>query len=107
MQFLRTILWVLLAVGIAIFATANWHDVMIDIGADLRMAIKLPLLLALTFFLGAVPTMLYYRARLWKMRRRIDQAQRALDAHPYTPAPPPTPAQPTRAAPPPEPDSPF
>ncbi|MCJ8190417.1 hypothetical protein [Sphingomicrobium aestuariivivum] len=106
MQFLRTIFWVLLAVGIAIFATANWHDVMIDIGGEMRMAIKLPLLLALTFLLGAVPTMLWYRGRLWKMKRRIDQAQRALDAHPHTPAPPVAPPQRT-SPPPPEPDSPF
>ncbi|MCJ7421863.1 hypothetical protein [Sphingomicrobium astaxanthinifaciens] len=105
MQFLRTLLWVLLAVGIAIFATANWHDVMVELGGDLRMAIKLPLLFALTFLAGAVPPILYYRARLWKLRRRIDQAQRALEAQPTTPTPPSAPARP--AAPPPEPDSPF
>lgn len=99
MRFLRTLLLILLAVGLVIFAMANWHDVMIDIGADLRMAIKLPLLLVLVFLAGLVPPILYYRAKMWKLNRRVEQAQRALDATPRTPPPPSRPA--------PEPNSPF
>jgi lipopolysaccharide assembly protein A len=103
MQFLKTIFWVILAVGIAIFATANWHDVMVDLWGDLRMAIKLPILLALVFGLGFLPTMFYYRARLWRLRRRLELTERNVAQAPVTPRPP---AAPQRT-PPPQSSSPF
>ncbi|WP_265570236.1 hypothetical protein [Sphingomicrobium nitratireducens] len=88
MQFLKTLFWVLLAVVIAIFATANWHDVMVDLWGDLRMAIKLPLLLAITFALGFVPTLLYYRTKVWSLNKRIGLTERNLAQSPLTPPPP-------------------
>ncbi|MBB3764152.1 hypothetical protein [Sphingomicrobium lutaoense] len=103
MQFLKTIFWVILAVAIAIFATANWHDVMVDLWGDLRMAIKLPILLGLVFAAGFLPTMFYYRARLWRLRRRLELTERNVVQAPMTPRPPSAP--PRESAP--QPSSPF
>jgi len=100
MQLLKTIFWVILAVIIAIFATANWHDVMVDLWGDLRMAIKLPVLLFLTFLLGFLPTLFYYRAKVWNLRRKVELSERNIAQAPVTPAPPRVPTQP-------QPPSPF
>ena len=80
MQFLKTLLWVLLAVFIALFASRNWFDVTVNLWGDLQADIKVPVLLGLMFLLGWLPTFLIYRARLWAMRRRLD----AKEAQPAT-----------------------
>jgi putative membrane protein len=72
MHFLKTLFWVLLAVFIALFASRNWSDVTLNLWSGLQADIKAPVLLALVFLLGWLPTFLIYRARLWAMRRRAD-----------------------------------
>lgn len=103
MQFLKTIFWVILAVLIAIFATANWKDVSLVLWSDLRLAVRLPVLLAVTFALGFVPTMLFYRARLWNLKKKLGLSERNLAQSPHTPPPPAAPPR-TPVA---EPKSPF
>lgn len=103
MQFLKTIFWVILAVAVAIFSTANWHDVMIDLWGDLRMAIKLPVLLGLVFAATFFPMLFYYRAKVWRLRRRLELTERNVAQAPLTPPPPSTPPK----APAPQPSSPF
>ena len=71
MQFLKTLFWVLLAVFIALFASRNWFDVTLSLWSDLQADIKVPVLLALVFLLGFLPTFLIYRAKLWAIRRRV------------------------------------
>jgi uncharacterized integral membrane protein len=71
MQFLKTLFWVLLAVLIALFASRNWFDVTVNLWGNLQADIKVPVLLALMFLLGWLPTFLLYRARVWALRRRI------------------------------------
>ncbi len=102
MNFLRTIMWVILAVVVAIFATANWHDVMLDLWGDLRMAIKLPVLLGITFAIGFLPTLFYYRAKVWRLRRQLALADRNAKMAPQTPPPPPVAAPKAK-----DPESPF
>ena len=95
MQFLKTLFWVLLAVFIALFASRNWFDVTLNLWGDLQADIKMPVLLGLLFLIGWLPTFLFYRARVWALRRRIE----AKDAQPATavePAAPPE-AEPTPA----------
>ena len=87
MQFLKTLFWVLLAVFIALFASRNWFDVTLSLWGDIRVDIKLPVLLAALFLLGFLPTLLVERARLWAMRRRIDAQERQQAAAVTTPAP--------------------
>ena len=84
MQFLKTLFWVLLAVFIALFASRNWFDVTLNLWGDLQADIKVPLLLAILFLLGFLPTFLIYRAKLWAIRRRVE----ANDAQPVAPVEP-------------------
>ena len=82
MQFLKTLLWVMIAVLVAIIASNNWRDVTIDLWSNLQADIKLPVLLATNFLAGLLPTWLVMRGKLWRLKRRI-----ALEVPPV-PAPP-------------------
>jgi len=76
MQFLKTLLWVLIAVLIALFASRNWSDVTLNLWGDIQADIKIPVLLLVVFLIGLLPTWLLMRARLWTLRRRIDAMER-------------------------------
>ncbi|WOK37115.1 lipopolysaccharide assembly protein LapA domain-containing protein [Sphingomonas sp. C3-2] len=78
MQFLRTIFWVILAVMAVIFAVGNWHAVTINLWGDVQVDSKLPVLLFGAFLLGLVPTLILYRATRWRLKRRLEIAERAL-----------------------------
>ena len=71
MQFLRTLLWVMIAVLIAIVAGNNWHDVTINLWSNLQADVKIPVLLLLVFLAGLLPTWLVLRAKLWRLQRRV------------------------------------
>ena len=76
MQFLKTLFWVLLAVFVSFFAGRNWTNVTLNMWGDIQVDIKIPVLLAVMFLLGFLPTFLIYRARLWTLRRRIEAQER-------------------------------
>jgi len=78
MNFLKTLFWVVLAVSLAIFANRNWTDVAITLWGNLQAAIKLPVLLALTFLIGFLPPYLILRGRLWRLNRRVLIAERSV-----------------------------
>ena len=90
MQFLKTLFWVLLAVFIALFASRNWFDVTLNLWGDIQVDIKIPVLLAVMFLLGFLPTFLIERARLWTLRRRVEAQERqqaaAVTSRPPVPA---------------------
>ena len=90
MNFLKTLFWVVLAVGLAIFATRNWNDVTISLWGSLQADVKLPVLLLLTFLVGFLPPFLILRGRLWSVRRKLALAERPAIA-PIPPPPPPAP----------------
>ena len=71
MQFLKTLLWVLIAVLVAIIASNNWRDVTVDLWSNLQADIKIPVLLAAVFLAGFLPTWLVMRGKLWRLKRRI------------------------------------
>ena len=71
MQFLRTLIWTVLAVFVAIFATRNWRDVTVDLWGPLAADIKLPLLMAIMLLIGWLPTWLVMRGKLWALRRKL------------------------------------
>lgn len=89
MQFLKTLLWVLIAVLVAIIASNNWRDVTVDLWSNLQADIKLPVLLLAVFLVGFLPTWLVMRGKSWRLKRRIAQEV------PAVPAPPPTTAEPS------------
>jgi putative membrane protein len=76
MQFLKTLLWVVVAVFLAILANRNWHDVTINLWGDIQADIKVPVLLIFTFLLGCLPTFLVLRARIWRLQQRLDSFER-------------------------------
>jgi lipopolysaccharide assembly protein A len=76
MQFLKTLLWVLIAVVVALFASRNWSDVTLNLWGDIQADIKMPVLLLIIFLLGLLPTWLIMRARIWSLRRRVEAMER-------------------------------
>jgi len=76
MQFLKTLLWVLIAVVIALFASRNWSDTTLNLWGDIQADIKLPVLLLVVFLLGFLPTWLILRAKLWSANRRVEAMER-------------------------------
>lgn len=71
MQVIRTVLWVLLAVTLVLFAVSNWVPVEVRIWGDLILETKLAALVILAFLAGLVPMWLVHRALRWRLNRRI------------------------------------
>jgi putative membrane protein len=87
MQFLKTLFWVIVAVVMVLFASANWQPVTLNLWGNLQADVKLPVLVLAAFLLGFLPTFLLYRAKLWSVQRRLDvQVQAHAVSHP-TPVP--------------------
>lgn len=76
MRFLKTLFWIVVAVAVTLFAARNWRDVTIDLWGDLQLDVKIPVLLAVVFLIGFVPTWLIYRARLWRLENKVRMPQR-------------------------------
>ncbi len=87
MQFLRTAFWVVIAVALAFFCMANYVPVTVRLWGDLVMETKLPVLLIGAFLLGALPFWVMARATRWRLKRRLDNTERALVAATAAPAP--------------------
>lgn len=87
MQFLKTLFWVVLTIILVLFAKANWTLVEVRLWGGLVADVRLPVLVFAAFFLGLVPTLILYRARLWSLRRRLDPVERTV-APPVSPATP-------------------
>jgi uncharacterized integral membrane protein len=89
MQFLKTLFWVVIAVFLAILASRNWHDVTMNLWGDIQADIKLPILIGIVFLIGWLPTYLVHRARLWRVKSRLDSFERQqAAARVIDPAPP-------------------
>ncbi|MCW3798545.1 hypothetical protein OMW55_12080 [Sphingomonas sp. BN140010] len=71
MQFLRTLFWVVVAAFLAIMARNNWSDVTLNLWGSLQLDIKIPLLIAIAFLLGLLPTLIILRGRIWTLKRRL------------------------------------
>ena len=80
MQFLRILLWVVIAVLVTILAGRNWHDVTVNLWGDIQADVKLPVLLAAAFLIGFLPPYLLLRAHRWRDRRRIEAIERQRSA---------------------------
>lgn len=71
MQFLKTLVIIMLVVVFIVFAYNNWQAVTVDLWGGLQLVTKLPVLLALTFLAGFLPLWAYHRTASWRMKRRI------------------------------------
>ena len=78
MQFVRTILWVLLLVGILAFSFGNL-DKQIDvrIWPGIVWDTRVPALVVVSFLFGLVPMWLYHRGVHWRQSRRISALETA------------------------------
>jgi lipopolysaccharide assembly protein A len=85
MQFLKTLLWVTLIVGLTVFAINNWVPVSVSLWGGLRLDTKLPALVILAF--GFFPLYIFHRASAWRMKRRILSLESAQRPVPYSPPP--------------------
>jgi len=95
MQFLKTLLWVVISVALVLFAVYNWNPVTLNLWSGLQADVKLPVLVGAAFLLGFLPTYFIYRGRLWALRRRLEQRERVAVGNqptPQVPAPAPIPA---------------
>lgn len=90
MQFLKTAFWVVIAMIIMLFSVTNWTAVTINLWGGIQLVTKLPVIVIIAFLAGAVPMWLLHKATRWRMRRKLDSAERALAS--VTPAYPPAPA---------------
>ena len=93
MQFLKTLLWVLVAVVVALFASRNWVPVTLALWGDIQADIKLPALLLIVFLIGFLPTWLTMRARQWALTRRVEALERNQAAAVVVDAPAPNPEE--------------
>ncbi len=78
MKVLRTIFWVLTAVGFAIFAIYNWQPVELTLWQNLVLETKVPVLALLAFILGFVPMWAVHRSVTWGLNRRIRALENSL-----------------------------
>nr|WP_298895806.1 LapA family protein [uncultured Altererythrobacter sp.] len=95
MQIVRTVLWVLIFVGIALFSAINWKPVEVNLWGDFVVETKVPVLVIVSFLLGLVPMWLYHRGAKWSLNRRIGSLENAVRSTALSSrhsAPPPSPA---------------
>jgi len=78
MQFLKILLWCLLAFVAAIFTFGNWTWVTINLWGGLVAEVNLPFLMLLTFLAGWLPTWLYFRTQRWRLAQRLNTAERII-----------------------------
>jgi putative membrane protein len=77
-KILRTIFWVLVAVGYLIFAIYNWQSVELTLWQNLVLETKVPVLVLLAFVLGFAPMWAYHRSVTWGHHRRIRALENSL-----------------------------
>jgi uncharacterized integral membrane protein len=78
MQFLKTLFWIVLTVIAVAFAFKNWTPVEVLLWGNIVVEVKLPILLLVAFLIGLVPMFILHRATRWRLRRRLENVQRAL-----------------------------
>jgi lipopolysaccharide assembly protein A len=80
MQIVRTVVWVVLVIALALFSLNNWHPVEIKIWEGLILETKLPALVFVSFLLGLVPMWTLSKAGRWRLNRRINALENTVRA---------------------------
>jgi lipopolysaccharide assembly protein A len=75
---LRTIFWVLAAVGFLVFAIYNWQPVELTLWQNLVLETKVPVLVLLAFVVGFLPMWAVHRSVTWGLHRRIRALENSL-----------------------------
>ncbi len=87
MQFLRTAFWVVLAVAIALFCKANNRPTEIKIWGDIVWETRIWFPILIAFLAGVLPFWIVARTTRWRMKRKLENTERALVAATATAAP--------------------
>jgi len=87
MQFLRTAWWVAIAVAAALFFKANNRPVDIKIWGDIVWSTKIWFPMLLAYALGALPFWIMARTTRWRMKRKLENTEKALVAATVAPSP--------------------
>ncbi|MDY7098592.1 MAG: LapA family protein [Pseudomonadota bacterium] len=77
MQIVRTIIWVLILVGLLAFSFFNWDTVEVTLWDNLILETKIPALVIIAFLMGLVPMWAYHRSVKWSLNRRIRSLENA------------------------------
>jgi uncharacterized integral membrane protein len=75
---LRTIIWVLAALGFLVFAIYNWQPVELRLWQNLVLETKVPVLALLAFTAGFLPMWALHRSVVWSMSRRVRTLENSL-----------------------------
>ena len=87
MQIIRTVVWVLVVLALALFSFNNWDPVEVKIWEGLILETKLPALVMAAFLLGLVPMWLLAKAGKWRLTRRIGALENSVRANAAPPPP--------------------
>ncbi len=87
MQIIKTVLWVLIAVIVVIFAMNNREQVTLTIWDGMVWETRLYFVIVGAFLAGLVPTWLLYRGTRWRANRRISTLETTIEAQRPKPAP--------------------
>jgi lipopolysaccharide assembly protein A len=77
-KILRTIIWVLAALGFLVFAIYNWQPVELRLWQNLVLETKVPVLALLAFAAGFLPMWAVHRSMMWSMSRRVRTLENSL-----------------------------
>jgi uncharacterized integral membrane protein len=77
-KILRTIIWVLAALGFLVFAVYNWQPVELRLWQNLVLETKVPVLALLAFTAGFLPMWAVHRSVVWSMSRRVRTLENSL-----------------------------
>lgn len=78
MKILRTIFWILAAVGFLIFAIYNWRPVELTLWQNLVLETKVPMVVILAFVIGFLPMWMVHRSVVWGLNRRVRALETSL-----------------------------
>lgn len=87
MQFLRTLFAVVVAVVAVVFSLRNWTTVTVHLWGGIDADVKLPVMLLAAFLIGFLPVFMLHRASRWRLRRRLETAERAVALQNIVPPP--------------------
>lgn len=78
MQFVRTAIWVAIAVVLVLFSVGNWTPITVGLWSGVLLETRLPVLVIGAFLTGALPMWAAWQTSKWRLKRRLESTERAL-----------------------------
>ncbi|MEP2736159.1 MAG: DUF1049 domain-containing protein [Erythrobacter sp.] len=78
MQIVRTLVWLVILLGVLAFSFANWDErATVHIWQNLVWDTRLPAVVIVSFLLGMLPVWMLHRGTKWRLSRRISTLENA------------------------------